>query len=422
VTAYGVALAIELWRSLPAADQWEGVRAYQDWTAGTLSFSKLLAPHNEHRIPLTKLAILADFALFEGRSTLTHWLLLLVNLGLGAALGLVTTRGLTASARALGAAVGMAFLASPVHIPNLILPFHLNWGASGLFALGAFWWTARLADPAAQRGRAVTVALAAAATALAVYSSANGLAVAPLVALAALILPVGRAARTVLVAAAALSVASFFVGYQLPPDTSSHASFATRDGALLFLEYIAAYLGSIYPHDFEASLVIGIVGLVAWASAACRLWWRFRSAGHLDPGLLALFLLATEAVATATMTAFGRVGFGERLALSSRYTTWSVLFWVSLLGFAWRLEDATRRPVARIAALGVAGLLLAASYLASRPFVRQMRDITATIDAVSAELRAGRIVREHLAQIGNPEAIIPHIEFLRTHRLSIFAD
>jgi hypothetical protein len=51
-----------------------------------------------------------------------------------------------------------------------------------------------------------------------------------------------------------------------------------------------------------------------------------------------------------------------------------------------------------------------------------MRDITATIDAVSAELRAGRIVWEHLAQIGNPEAIIPHIEFLRTHRLSIFAD
>jgi hypothetical protein len=175
---YGVALAIQLWRVLPFWDQWEAVKAYRAWTAGALSFLDLVAQHNEHRLPLTKLAFLVDFAFFQGRSTFTHSLLLLVHVGLGATLGLVATRGLTASERTLGVAAGMAFLVAPVQIGNLTLPFHLSWAASGLFALGAFLWTARLAGPMPHGARASIVALAAASTVLAVYASANGLAVA----------------------------------------------------------------------------------------------------------------------------------------------------------------------------------------------------------------------------------------------------
>jgi hypothetical protein len=421
--AYGIALAIELWRPLPAADQWEGVTAYQDWTTGALSFSKLLAPHNEHRIPLTKLAILIDFGLFEGRSIFTHCLLLLVHGGLGVALGPVATRGFAASTRALGVAAGIAFLVSPVQIHNLILPFDLGWAATGLSGLGAFWWTARLADPLRQHGRAITTVLAATATVLAVYSSANGLAVAPMVAVSALVLPVARASRVALVSTAVLSVASYFVDYAAWSAAEFQASRSVDHGALYFLGYVAAFLGSVDPHDFETSLVLGSIGLGIWASVAYKLLSRFRSAGTLDPSLVALFLLATLAIATAAMIALGRGGMGDRLALSSRYTTWSVLFWGSLAGCVGRFDDAAVPRVAKIATMGLTLALLIVSYVASGLFIRQSREYAAATDVLSAELRAGRIVPEHLTRIyPKPEAIVPLIELLRARRLSIFAD
>src|SRR5262249_9760696 len=154
--------------------EWAGVETYRAWVAGTLSLSDILRQHNEHRIPLTQLTLLIDFALFQGRSTFAHWVLLLSHIGLGAVLGLVATQGQGAGARVLAVAVGIAFLVAPVKIDNLVSPFHLNWAASGLLAFGALFWTARLVEPVQPGAHAAAVALAAALTVLAVYSSANG--------------------------------------------------------------------------------------------------------------------------------------------------------------------------------------------------------------------------------------------------------
>ena len=76
---------------------------------GALSFSDIIAPHNEHRIPLTRLAFLTDFIFFQGRSRLIYPLVLLAHVGLGAAIGLVATRGLGLNERVFGAATGVAF-------------------------------------------------------------------------------------------------------------------------------------------------------------------------------------------------------------------------------------------------------------------------------------------------------------------------
>jgi hypothetical protein len=351
-------------------------------------------------------------------------LLLLTHVALGAALGLVATRGLAASARALAAAAGIAFLVAPVQIDNLVWPFHLQWAASGLFALGAFYWTARLAEPAPQGRRAALVGLAAAATVLAVYASSNGLAVAPMVAVMALVLPVGRAARIVLAATAALSVASYFVGYTLPPsNVEGHASLGSLGGALQFLDYVTTFLGSIGQTNSKVLLLLAIVALAAWAAVALALVSRLRSGCPLDPSALALLMLATLAIATAAMTALGRAGMGPGQALSSRYATWSVLFWVPLAGAAYRLADAAGRSVAKIATVAVAAWLLVLSYRSGRYFVDYARQSAAVIDAVTPELRAGRILPENLIRVHpRGEAIRPRVEFLRDHKLSIFAD
>jgi len=65
LSVYGIISAAQFWRELPIADQWEAVRNFRSWTTGALSFSDIIAPHNEHRIPLTRLAFLTDFIFFK---------------------------------------------------------------------------------------------------------------------------------------------------------------------------------------------------------------------------------------------------------------------------------------------------------------------------------------------------------------------
>jgi hypothetical protein len=134
-------------------------------------------------------------------------------------------------------------------------------------------------------------------------------------------------------------------------------------------------------------------------------------------------MLATLAIATAAMTALGRAGMGAHQGLSSRYATWSVLFWVSLAGVVWRLAHASGRPGLKIATVGVTAWLLGLSYLSGRYFLDHARNNAAVIDMVTSEVRSGRFVPEHLLRIvPGGDAIRPYIEFLRAHGLSIFAD
>jgi hypothetical protein len=265
--------------------------------------------------------------------------------------------------------------------------------------------------------------LAAASTVLAVYASSNGLAVAPLVAVMAFVLPVGRVARIVLAATAAFSVGTYFVGYTVAKHPEYHASLGSRDGVLQFLDYVTTFLGSIGQTNSKVLVVLGIVSLVVWSAVVLALVARARSGCPLDPSALALLMLATLAIATAAMTALGRAGIGPRQALSSRYATWSVLFWVPLAGAAYRLADAAARPVAKIATVVVAAGLLGLSYRSGRYFVDYARQNAAIIDAVAPELRAGHILPENLIRIHpRGDEIRPSVEFLRAHKLSIFAD
>jgi hypothetical protein len=299
--AYEIAVAIKLWRVLPVDDQWEAVAIYQAWAAGTLSPARLFAQHNEHRLPLTRLAFLVDFGLFRGRSSFAHALLLLSHIGLGAALGLVAAHGRTTVERALAVAAGIAFLLSPIQLQNLTAPFNLQWAACGLFALGAFFWTARLAAGIPDADRPMVTTLAAVATVLVVYSSANGLAAALIVLVAALVLPVGRTARIVLPATAILAIASYLVGYGAPPyHEPFHAVLGSWHGLAQFLIYIPALLGSIAQRfGVAACVALGIAGLGLWCVLVRTMLRRFRRGQAFDAGTTAMLMLAAMSIATA---------------------------------------------------------------------------------------------------------------------------
>ena len=80
---------IKEWGSpVPYLDQWnaEALSLFRPWLDGTLRWSDLFAPHNEHRIVLTRIA---DLALFIANGNWNPWWQLLLNAALHA--GIATT-------------------------------------------------------------------------------------------------------------------------------------------------------------------------------------------------------------------------------------------------------------------------------------------------------------------------------------------
>jgi hypothetical protein len=74
--------------------------------------------------------------------------------------------------------------------------------------------------------------------------------------------------------------------------------------------------------------------------------------------------------------------------------------------------------------MGFVAWLLVLSHLSAAGIVGNFPARAALVDSITEELRAGRFDPEHVVEIYRPGAkfILPHIEFLRARRLSIFAD
>src|SRR5207249_5577776 len=94
---------------------------------------------------------------------------------------------------------------------------------------------------------------------------------------------------------------------------------------LYILGYAGAGLGFWRP---LVAIAWGSVGLTAFAW--CGIWLWTRSAAHRR-SVLPWLLLALYALLSGMVTGIGRSGFGKAQALSSRYTTISSLFWVSVI-------------------------------------------------------------------------------------------
>ena len=389
-----------------------------------MSFWDFLAPHFEHRIPFTRLLFLIDFHYFRGRLAFAHVTNLVSYAALGATLGWVASRGAAQWAeRALLAAAAVAFALAPVQVFNLVYPFQLQMSLVCLSALAAFFATARLAAPTTPGRHAAYAALAAVAAILSTYSSANGVVATVMTIVLAWALTIGWGARLVITAAAVLALASFFYGFQVHPDTVRQMHLPqTGEGLMSYLGFMCALLGSIaQQRGIDAAVYLGIAGLAVWAAIA--VWslvlWRRRA---LDTALITLVALATFAVATALMIAMARGLNGVHQALLTRYGTFSVVFFVSLLGSAWQLAGAARYWPLKVLIAGIGANLLVASYRVPL----ELRILTlhvAEVDRAVADLRAGRQDTEPVRKfLSDPERLRPAVEFLRARRLSVFTD
>jgi hypothetical protein len=423
--AHGIYRAMELWRAAPFYDEWAGVEAYRAWIEGRFGLSELLAQHNEHRIPFTRLMYVADFAFFRGQAVFSHLTNLAAYIGLGAALGTVAAwRDEDRAGRAMVIAASIAFTLAPTQIGNLAFAFQIQMALVCLFAVVAFFATARLAAPATPRAQWAWTAVAATAAFLVSFTSANGFIASLMTAALAWVLAIDWRARVIVTAAAALSLAAFFHGFSFVPGNPRLFEFLDQPGGLAKVaDYIAALLGSLgQAKGVETAIRLGMAGVALWAAAAvlCVLLWR---RGALDAAATALLVTAGFMLATALVIGLGRGTGGPLGALSSRYGTFGAVFLASLLGLAWRLAGrmGTAWLSRMVVVAGTAWLLVIASRLPYEypPTLWHV----GKIDVATAELRAGVFDPEHVkALYPDPEHVRPLIEFLRARRLSFFAD
>ena len=305
LAGYGIHRAVQLWRAAPIGDEWMGVAFYRAWTDRTVTFSGWIAQHNEHRLPFARLLLLVDYLSFGGRAIFSHVANLASYVGLGIALGVIITRHVADRAeRAMVIAASVALLVAPAQIANLAFPFQIQMSLVCLLALAAFFATARLGAPATRHAQWAATAVAAVATLLAPYASANGLAASVMA--AALAVAIDRPSRLIISAAAALAVGSFFYGYQVPQQGADLlARLQTPAAPANVATFALSFVGSwAQRQGAGAAIALGVAGVALWGAAAvhCTLLWRRHA---LDAATLTLLALGAFVLASALMAAYG---------------------------------------------------------------------------------------------------------------------
>lgn len=242
---------------LPFWDEWDAEPPlYRAWLEGNLTWSSLIAAHNEHRILLTRLA---DLGLFILQGEWNVWSQLILNAVLHAvtAAAVVATAWNTLGARArAGWIAGVVLLFSaPSGWQNALYGFQSQVYFTNLLAVAA---PIALLGGAPLSGRWWLGGIAAA---VALFSNAGGALIAPAVLVAALLLP-GKVERRTVFAWGILALLFVF----------ALATRVTHPGHVPFHAHTATqFLGTLthalsWPHIGSGwmwiALQIPIVGLV----------------------------------------------------------------------------------------------------------------------------------------------------------------
>lgn len=306
---------------LPHWDQWELVPLLEKDRAGDVTLADLAAQHNEHRLLFPRLLMLslARVSHWNVRwELMTHVLLAAAIFAAAASMALKVERG-----GWLPPALSLLVF-SPAQWENWA------WGWQSQVFLAVAGSLGAVAILARFGGRWTGTLGAALPAFVATFSYANGLLIwvlaLPLVARRA----EGRWVRVGLwMTAAAATLALFFAGYR-SPQSLPDAGLLDPHRLKLFGGYVSLYLGSpVFGFHGQLALYGGFLAVVGFA--ALVVFGLRREPGRFAD-LLPWLTVASVAVASAVLTASGRLDEGLHQALTPRYMTFANLFWIGLLG------------------------------------------------------------------------------------------
>jgi len=412
-------MVIRGWSSVPYWDQWDELilsarQVFSPW---------LYSQHNEHRILFPRLLFAIDTFFFAGTNKFDFF----CNVALPLALtGLIVSVAHRHISRGIAdtlwiAGIVLALLFSAMQFENFIWGFRVQFFGVELAA------AAGIACVAVGRRSWVSLTASIGFSAIAVYTLASGIPV-PFLAI-----PLAVWAKrswvqiTVLAIAAVVLLASYLYGYVSPVQHSNPLFTIFRPG---LIHYVGAEIGNPFSQFLQAlgsshiaseilGLAFGTLGLGLFGATAL-VFLRRRQA--IEGTQLFFFGVASFGAGAAFLTAIGRLKFGAGQALSVRYASPMLLFWLSLamLGI---IEVQHRRPDLRPFAMGLSLLLVIGLVWAQPAFVRAGLAYAAPRrDAMTALL----------AKVDDADQlspVYPHLEplkalaaELRARRLAVFAD
>jgi hypothetical protein len=414
VTLSTAVMIARYWGRIPVGDSWDELITGRD-----ITWSWLISLHNEHRLLFSRLITLADFWLSAennvvnfafGSLMMAAFAFLVVRLARGA--GLARTAETT-----WATGLTLALLLWSIQFEILI------WGLPlvqfvGMMVAATLTFAALASAPPTLLALVGVVALGL----VSAYIMANGILV--LWIAAALAAWLGRRPIhiVILLVAAFAVTATYLIGYRTPAVHSDPAEFLSHLGAIL--TYALAYLGGPFgasvgwllgSDQVALAIAAGAAGIVIFAVLGL---WLLSDRRRHAPQAAALFALATFVLASGLLVALGRVILGLDQALSSRYASQVLPFWVALA-----LIGAAAGGRRQLAVMLLAVPPLAIVALSQRHYVGVGRTIATGRDAAGPALLTG-VADPLINQLHyfNPEGPLHKRELLRAAHTSIFAD
>jgi hypothetical protein len=329
---------VRSYSSLPFWDQWDVVADFAKIKAGTYQAADLIKQHGEHRIVFPRLIFFADQLFGRGQDIVNLAAIAVIQL-LHAALlirllGPLRRPGLVAAAAAV-----LALLTFLGQWENLVWGFQVQFVAVYMLATASYMLLAKAAQAKGARRR-LAFAGCCACLVMAVFSMANGLAAGGLAVVLSLVLRAPRWMTTVLAGLTAVVAALYLRNYAPVPDHSTLAYALAHPAA--YLEYVANYIGNIagllahrpptarfFTVLATGPLLLGVAGLGLAAGALVR---ESRSR-FADPTNAVLLAVMAFVLASAALTALGRLNYGVDQAHASRYLTPGAVFWAAQVAY-----------------------------------------------------------------------------------------
>lgn len=385
-----VYMVVVSYSPLPWGDGWAQIDPLANGI-NPLSLQWLWGQHDEHRLVIPKLFLIADLHFFHARQIFLLISILVIQFAHLSVLSwsMRALGGWRGSLWRTGTGLAAFSLFGPAQWHNFVWGFETCFVLPGLFLTLSFvglllYWRNSKLFPAAPRWRFLALSVLAAVGAT--CSLANGNLVWPLLVLAALFLRLKRSIVLTLAIAGTASFGLYFFHYVSP--TAHGNALSVLEDPARFPTFLAVYLGSAYVHANQfAAEIAGLAGIVVAG------WLVLHSPGYIRAHKLfrvQMILTLLFCIGAGVATALGRSNFGLAYAFSSRYQTVVLLFWCALCLILLDLvsTSATSRPTFLLAQLLVLALMIRGSFLARYP-VGEARDHGFQLNVASTALLTG---------------------------------
>lgn len=367
--------------NLPFSDEWALTPLVVNFKSGGVRLSDLWAFHNEHRILISRLAVLGLTALTGSWNVLNEvilgWFSVLLTLIL--LLLLIRQTVVATNRRVLLYFLASCLLFNLLQWQNWVWGFQLAWFVVNLFCVGALWLLARYP------GRWLAFGGALGLTFLATLTLASGFFFAFPVTVLFLL---NRREWSWRYALAWGVFFTLFLGLYLQGlAASSGGGWLAKplQSVYFLLAFVGAPLGG---ESLPVAAIFGFIGLTVAGFLIFRLWRQAAFSWRTNLPWLALLLCV---LANGLVAANSRVLLDLEIAVASRYVTISGLFWLSLavlVGQNLPIAAASRlgKSLAAAACVGLALILLLISGLGTLLGLRHIEFRTATNRATQAFL------------------------------------